>query len=129
MSRRSLPNKTKSQAAKGSCSKLGWVHERKDDILTRGQICRNASEALKNGEDQINESHLQCALTRIKQITRPFRVDPFNNENFNLGEELAKEKAAEDRFKIQLLGDKQVVGKKINLIFFEKDEDYNCLSC
>lgn len=34
----SLPNKTKSKAAKGYLSKLGWVHEQKDDVLTWGGL-------------------------------------------------------------------------------------------
>lgn len=69
-------------------------------------------EALKNGEDSINESHLQSGLTKIKQITRPFRTNPFNNYKFNLVEELSNEKASEDRFKLQLLGEKHRNRKK-----------------
>jgi hypothetical protein len=34
----SLLNKAKSKAAKGYLSKLGWVHEQKDDVLTWGDL-------------------------------------------------------------------------------------------
>ncbi|WP_019119052.1 hypothetical protein [Brevibacillus massiliensis] len=34
----SLQDKAKSKAAKGYLSKLGWVHEQKDDVLTWGGL-------------------------------------------------------------------------------------------
>lgn len=63
--------------------------------------------ALKEGEDKITESHLQQGLRKIKQVSRPFRINPFNIDGFDLGEELSKEKAAEDRFKAQILAEKR----------------------
>lgn len=76
-----------------------------------------ASElALKNGEDQITESHLQQALTKIKIVSRPFRINPFNMHGFDLSEEFVKEKAAEDRFKAELLGQKPNKRRKKTVI-------------
>ncbi|MBJ9989265.1 MULTISPECIES: TniB family NTP-binding protein [Paenibacillus] len=68
--------------------------------------------ALKAGEDKITEMHLQIALRKIKQVSRPFRVNPFNMAGFNLEKELKKEHAEENRFKANLLGDKQRTRKK-----------------
>ena len=34
----SLQHKAKSKAAKGYLSRLGWVHEQKDDVLTWGGL-------------------------------------------------------------------------------------------
>lgn len=48
--------------------------------------------ALKDGEDKITEVHFQEALSRLKQVSRPFRTNPFNTKQFNLEEELSQEK-------------------------------------
>ncbi|PQP83580.1 transposase [Paenibacillus sp. PCH8] len=47
--------------------------------------------ATKKGDDHINEEHLQQALRKIVEISRPFRVNPFNRIDFDLQDELAKE--------------------------------------
>ncbi|PAD28714.1 TniB family NTP-binding protein [Paenibacillus sp. 7523-1] len=57
-------------------------------------------DASKKGEDKLTELHLQQALRKLKQITRPFRVNPFNRDDFNLIDELAKESAQEEKLKL-----------------------------
>ncbi|WP_353883258.1 hypothetical protein [Paenibacillus amylolyticus] len=47
--------------------------------------------ASKKGDDHINEEHLQQALRKIVEISRPFRVNSFNRVDFDLQDELAKE--------------------------------------
>lgn len=63
--------------------------------------------AVKQGEDCILEDHLKSALTKIKQVSRPFKVNPFCKEDFVLSDYRDKEQAAENRYKEQLLGEKQ----------------------
>ncbi|SEB26015.1 MULTISPECIES: TniB family NTP-binding protein [unclassified Paenibacillus] len=68
--------------------------------------------ASKKGEDSIHESHLEQALKKIGQVSRPFRVNPFNQDNFDLIDELSRETKKEGNSKTSQFAEKQNNRKK-----------------
>jgi hypothetical protein len=59
--------------------------------------------AVKSGADKITESHLANAMLKIKQVARPFVVNPFNEEHFDLEAVISSETDAMNRYKEKLM--------------------------
>ncbi|MFB9327827.1 TniB family NTP-binding protein [Paenibacillus aurantiacus] len=59
--------------------------------------------AAKEGADKITESHLAIALTKIKQVGRPYVINPFKDNQFDMSAALKSEKDAEGRYKEKLM--------------------------
>jgi hypothetical protein len=59
--------------------------------------------AVMAGDDKITESHMAKAMLKIKQVARPFVVNPFEDANFDLESVLISERDAMSRFKEKLM--------------------------
>ncbi|SCY54205.1 TniB protein [Paenibacillus polysaccharolyticus] len=70
--------------------------------------------AALNGADSIREIDLAKALTKIKQVGRPFVSNPFSNEEFDLESVIKREDDLETKYKVELIekGKKGKKGKK-----------------
>ncbi|OZQ66177.1 hypothetical protein CA599_19415, partial [Paenibacillus taichungensis] len=68
--------------------------------------------ASKKGEDSIHESHLEQALKKIGQVSRPFRVNLFNQDNFDLIDEISRETKKGGNLKTSHFAEKQNNRKK-----------------
>ncbi|MEK4510135.1 TniB family NTP-binding protein [Paenibacillus sp. FSL K6-2524] len=59
--------------------------------------------AVKAGDDQITESHMARAMLKIKQVARPYVVNPFTDTNFGLEAVIRGETDAMTRYKEKLM--------------------------
>jgi Cdc6-related protein, AAA superfamily ATPase len=68
--------------------------------------------AVTAGCDRIELRHMNQAFKKIKQTARPFTMNPFEAEDFELAAELRNEKEKEDKYKQELLA-KQKLEKRL----------------
>lgn len=69
--------------------------------------------AALQGADQISETHMAQALPKLKQVARPYVINPFTDINFDLASVISSETDAEDRYKEKLMvNKKKSKGKK-----------------
>ncbi|MDQ0049256.1 putative AAA+ superfamily ATPase [Paenibacillus polymyxa] len=68
--------------------------------------------AAMNGADQIGECDLSRALMKIKQVGRPFVINPFSSPEFDLETVMKAEEDAENRYKVKLIDSKKRTRKK-----------------
>lgn len=68
--------------------------------------------AAMNGADSIEQVHLSKALTKIKQVGRPYSCNPFIIQDFELALYLKLEKEKENKLKERLI--RKTLRKKIN---------------
>ncbi|MGC6587617.1 TniB family NTP-binding protein [Paenibacillus sp. Dod16] len=59
--------------------------------------------AALQGADQISEIHMAQALPKLKQVARPYVINPFTDIHFDLATAISSENDAEDRFKEKLM--------------------------
>ncbi|OAB30297.1 hypothetical protein PMSD_21205 [Paenibacillus macquariensis subsp. defensor] len=59
--------------------------------------------AVMHGADKINESDMAKALTKVKQVARPFVSNPFNDTSFELEAVIKSETDADNRYKEKLM--------------------------
>lgn len=68
------------------------------------------------GADKITDAHMAQALPKLKQVARPYVINPFKNDKFDLAAAISSETDAEDRLKEKLMVNSKKSKRKKNTI-------------
>lgn len=71
------------------------------------------------GADKITETHLAKALPKLKQVARPYVINPFEDNSFDLAAAISSETNAEERFKEKLMVSSKKTKRKKSVVKME----------